>query len=89
MRRLSDKVHHVYHDRDHSTSSHDFLLSRPTMVLIILVRKLKCVTSTRRVHKHCKATPSKPDLATKLDMSMLRETSSEFTVYLLIHCQDI
>lgn len=79
----------MYSEKDHSTSSHDFLLSRPTTAPIILVRKLKCVTSTRRVHKHCKATPSKPDLAAKLDMSELREISSELTVYLLILCQDI
>lgn len=50
-------------EKDYSTSSHDFLLSRATMALIILTRKLKWVTSTRRVHKQFNATSSKPDFA--------------------------
>jgi hypothetical protein len=70
------QTNHVYSEKDHSTSSHDFLLSRPTTALIILVRKLKCVTSTRRLHKHCRATPSRPDLAAKLDMSFAKQVAN-------------
>jgi hypothetical protein len=37
----SDNVYRMYSEKDYCTSSHDFLLSRATMALIILMRKLK------------------------------------------------
>jgi hypothetical protein len=66
------RIRSTRRDKNDSTSSHDFLLSRATMAPMMLTRKLKWVTSTRRVHKHCKATSSKPDFAAKSNVSILQ-----------------
>jgi len=56
----------VKSERKKLTSSHPFRLRRPMMQLMMLVRKLKWVTSTNRVHMHFRETSANSVFPAKL-----------------------